>query len=201
MRVFVKTDATWQALDAVPNEMGEWECIVPLTLLQKAKDRLFYFVEASAERGSASLGSEAQPLRISLFDDAGPALVRVCPADGETVAKNPPDIRVEYEDASGVDMHASAVYLDGRNVGEKAAWTANGMSFRPPTPLFCGEHLLEISLRDTRGNRTYRRFLFYVESASRTQEDSGKKSVSAVQAAGFFAGAFAVLKRLFLHKD
>ncbi len=200
-RVFVREGGAWRDYAAALNERGEWECVLPASLLSKLGGRLIYFVEVEGECGAALLGSESEPLSMRLIDDAGPLLVSVCPADGETVAKNPPEIRLEYRDASGLDLRASAVYLDGRSTGENAIWTANGMSFCPETPLECGEHVLEIALRDTRGNRTYRRISFLVQGEEGADSTPPKKPMSAVRAAGFFWGALATLKKLFSNKE
>ncbi|MBR5615293.1 MAG: hypothetical protein IKW66_00580, partial [Clostridia bacterium] len=93
------------------------------------------------------------------------------------------------------------LFLDGRNVGEKAEWTANGVTFRPQTPLDGGEHRIEISLRDTHGNRTYRCVSFFVKGEEKPPEASPKKPLSTVRAAGFFGSALATIKKLFSDKD
>lgn len=199
-RVLVREQNEWHTYAATLNQMGEWECVLPISLLNALGSKFSYFVETKGVTLAASLGSEREPLSMRLVDDAGPLLTSVFPAEGETVAENPPEIRITYEDASGVDLHASEVYLDGRNVGENAIWTANGMSFRPQKPFLTGEHVLEISLRDIHGNRTYRRSVFLVTGENAPASETGKKT-SVVQAAGFFASAFATLKRFFSDKD
>ncbi len=200
-RVLVREGDVWHKYAAALNEAGEWACVLPVSLLNTLGGKLFYFVETQGACYSATLGSERAPLSMRLVDDAGPLLTSVFPADGETVSEDPPEIRVGYGDASGVDLRSSAVYLDGRNAGENAVWTANGMSFRPETPLGEGEHVLEISLRDTRGNRSYHRFTFCVKGTDAPEEETKRKPLSAVQAAGFLAGSYATLKKLFFDEE
>ena len=197
VRVFVREKGVWRDHDARLSENGEWECVLPTTLLNVLGGKLFYFVEAIGHNGGALLGNEREALSIRLVADAGPTLSEIRPADGETVVENPPEIRVAFADASGVDLRASSVYLDGRAVGENAIWMANGMSFRPEKPLDDGEHILEIDLRDTLGNRTYRRVPF--RAVKKTGE--GKRPRSAVQAAGLLASAIVALKKIFTDKD
>ena len=199
--VHVRVRGAWQVYDAVLTELGVWECRLPRHVVASAGKRLLYFVEASGGVYATRLGDERDPLSLRLVDDAGPLLTELFPADGETVSENPPELRIGYEDASGVDLRASAIYLDGRKAGENAIWTANGMSFRPELPLGEGEHVLEISLRDTRGNRTYRRVAFWVQGEGNTDGTPTKKPISTVRAAGFFAGAFSAIKKLFSDKE
>lgn len=199
--VLVREQDEWHAYAATLNQMGEWECVLPISLLNTLGSKISYFVETKGATLAALLGSEREPLSMRLVDDAGPLLTSVFPAEGEAVAENPPQIRVTYEDASGVDLRMSAVFLDGKNVEKNAVWTANGMSFRPQKPLGSGEHVLEISLRDIHGNRTYCRFVFLVVGEDGSGSKTEKKAVSVVQAAGFFASAFGTLKKLFSNKE
>lgn len=197
-RVLVREGDVWCEYAAMLNEAGEWACVLPASLLNTLGGKLFYFVETQGACYGATLGSERAPLSMRLVDDAGPLLTALFPADGETVSEDPPEIRVGYGDASGVDVRASALYLDGKNVGENAIWTANGMSFRPKMPLGEGEHVLEVSLRDTRGNRSYHRFVFFVGEKDAPAGEKKRKPISTVQAAGFLASSYATLKKLFL---
>lgn len=201
VRVLVQVRGEWCDYAATQNEVGEWECRLLASLLSGLGGKLVYFAELAGKHVSACLGSEAMPLSLRLVDDAGPVLTSIYPADGERVRENPPKIRVTYEDASGIDLAGCALYLDGKNVGESAIWTANGMSFCPKMPLDGGEHTLEIVLRDTHGNRTYRHVSFFVKGKDVATDAPPKKPMSAVHAARFFAGAFVTLKKLFLNKE
>ena len=200
-RVLVREGDVWHEYVAALNEAGEWACVLPVSLLNTLGGKLFYFVETQGACYSATLGSECAPLSMRWVDDAGPLLTSAFPADGETVSEDPPEIRIGYEDASGVDVRSSAVYLDGKNAGENAVWAANGMSFRPEMPLGEGEHVLEISLRDTRGNRSYHRFVFFVGEKDAPLGGKKRKPISTVQAAGFLANSYATLKKLFFDEE
>ena len=201
LAVCAKIGGTWVRFPAALNVFGVWECHLPPCEVAKVGKRLSYYVEASGRVYTALLGSESAPCTIRLVDDAGPVILSVCPAQGERVAQDLSALCVEYEDASGVDLASSALFLDGRNVSENAEWTANGVTFRPQVPLGAGEHILEISLRDKHANRTYRRVAFFVEGEESAGAPAPKKPMSAARAAGFFANALAVIKSLFLNKD
>lgn len=194
--VFIKEPNGWTCHTAALNVMGEWECTLPIELLENVGNKLSYYAQVLGESYAARLGEQTAPFTVQLVDDAGPRILEISPSDGEIVPQDLLQIRVSYADASAVDLQASFVYLDGKNVGEAAAWTANGMSFSPKVPLGGGEHVLELDLRDTRGNRTYRRVAFVVEGAKSGKKAEEKKKLSTVQAAGFMAGAFAALKKL-----
>lgn len=187
---------TWERFPAFSNEFGMWECRLPRAVAKQRKN-LRYYVEARGRVYEAALGSEREPLSVRFVDEMGPEILCVTPAAGETATENPPVLRAEYADASGVDLSSSKLFLDGKSVSENANWTENGASFRPNKPLCDGEHVWEISLRDARGNRTYQRVSFFVKG----EAPARKKPLSAVRAAGFLANAFATLKNLFLDKD
>ncbi len=201
LSVCARIGGVWEQFPTQLNDLGVWECLLPTNLPAKAGKRLFYYVQASGYVYETCLGSEREPLSIRLVDDAGPEILHISPAEGEELGEQPHVLHVEYRDASGVDLSASDLFLDGRNVGEKAEWTANGVTFHLQTPLDGGEHRMEISLRDTHGNRTYRRVVFFVKGTDGAQAPSSKKSISTVRAAGFFGSALATIKKLFSDKD
>lgn len=148
---------------ATLDEKGVWEAVIPAADLLKVDKQLSFRIRATGRCYAATLGTVSAPKTVRLIDNAGPMITSLYPADGQAVEGEPrPLICVSFADASGVDSASSAFCLDGRNVGDGAKWTADSVSFQPQTPLSLGEHVLELTLRDTRGNRTYRRTSFHV---------------------------------------
>ncbi len=141
---------------------GVWEVTVPYDLLCAQGTELRYYIEARGGMYSASLGSESAPLVAPIIDNAGPAIHALYPADGEAVEEERPTVCVRFSDPSGVNLSTSMLCLDGFNVSDTAKWTENGVTFRPAKALSMGEHVLEITLRDTLGNRAYSRTAFVV---------------------------------------
>ena len=167
--VFVCTADGVQAYAATMTDEGVWQAVIPYDLLCAQGAELRYYIEARGGMYSASLGSESSPLSCRIVDNAGPAIHALYPAQGEAVEEERPTICVRYSDPSGVDAEASALCLDGWNVSEDVEWSADGLTYRPNKPLLMGEHVLEITLRDTLGNRTYSRTAFVVHDGKELQ--------------------------------
>ena len=186
--VCVKTSSGVHRLAARPDDTGVWEASVPQSLLLGTPDRLVYWIEARAPLYTASLGEEKKPLTMRVIDNAGPVITKIYPADGQAIEDtHSPTIRLCFHDVSGVNLRTSTLFLDGVSVSDGAVWEKDGVTYRPAKPLSRGEHVLEVTLRDMLGNRTYRRVAFLLTDArdlhfyrgeihSHTQESDGQGS-------------------------
>lgn len=162
-RVFIKTDSgDYREFRASCNTDGYYEVCVPYRLLSRLHD-LEYYIEVRGGLYAARYGDAEHPVVLPLDDRAGPGILALYPADGQVLENETvPTVRVEYEDISGVNLPISILCLDGRNVTSGAAWHADFVEYRPEKPLAYGAHMLELTLRDMLGNRTYRKIGFSV---------------------------------------
>ena len=196
VRVWVQGE--WQSFPAALNERGVWECRLSRQVAEYLGGRLRYFVQAIGRVYTASLGEERAPLSMPVVDEAGPLILSFSPSAGQRLSQDPPQISVAYRDASGVDVPASALYLDGRAIGKNAVWTSNGVSFLPQEALGGGEHTVEILLRDRHGNRTYQKSNFFLTSVGRKKPSA--RPFAFLRAAGFLTSVLAALRRIFSDK-
>lgn len=160
----------WAQANCEMNVSGLWEALLPPSFVRKQKKEIFYYIECKGAWYTARLGDAITPLTVPVLDDKGPVITSIFPAEGQSVEKEPhPHIRVGFFDVAGVDLAASAICLDGLNVSEEAQWHEDGVAYRPAKPLAMGEHVLELVLRDTHGNRTYSRTAFCLHDGTQMQ--------------------------------
>lgn len=162
-RLFFKTAAgEYRELHPLCNTDGYLEAWIPYAILSRLHT-LEYYLEVQGGLYTARYGSPEEPITLPLDDRAGPGILSCYPADGQVLENDmTPDMRVEYEDISGVDLPISILCLDGRNVTADAVWRADCVEYRPAKPLGYGTHMLELTLRDMLGNRTYRKLEFSI---------------------------------------
>ncbi len=173
--LFYRDGESWRSAIAEQDEAGLWQASLPRAAVLREEKQLLYYIECKGAWYTARLGSEIDPLTVSIIDDAGPEITAMYPADGEAVEKQlQPEIRVRFFDAAGVDMATSAICLDGVNVSDGAEWQAGEVRYRPAKPLGEGEHVLELVLRDMLGNRTYRRTAFLLHDGTQMRLFSGQ---------------------------
>lgn len=159
--VYVKDKEGFTPITATWNADGLFEATVPYAMLSRMTGKLYYYITARGGLYTATCGTAERPLMQRISDDAGPEILRALPADGQVLEKvTEPVIELEYYDVSGVNLHTSILCLDGHNVSAAAEWTAERVTYRPERALAMGEHTVEVSLRDTLGNRTYRKITF-----------------------------------------
>lgn len=159
--VFVKMGENFIPFAAQMGTDGVYAATVPFALLSRMTGKIAYYITVTGGMYTASCGSAEVPLTQRLSDNAGPAILQAYPAEGQALEKEQhPEITLKYYDVSGVNLRTSILCVDGRNVSAAAAWTADGVTYRPEKPLSMGEHTVEISLRDALGNRTYRKLTF-----------------------------------------
>lgn len=162
-RLFLKNAAgEYREFHPFCNTDGYFEVRVPYVLLS-CLHTLEYYMEVQGGLYTARYGSPEQPVTLPLDDRAGPGILSLYPADGQVLEnETTPTLHVEYEDISGVNLPISILCLDGRNVTADAVWHADHVEYRPEKPLEYGAHMLEVTLRDMLGNRTYRKIGFSV---------------------------------------
>lgn len=162
-RVFFKTSTGgYREFRAACNNDGYYEVCIPYRLISRLHT-LEYYIEVRGGLYAARYGSAEAPVTVPLDDRAGPGILSLYPADGQVLEnETTPTVRVEYEDVSGVNLPISILCLDGRNITANAAWHADFVEYRPEKPLGYGAHMLELTLRDMLGNRTYRKVGFSV---------------------------------------
>ncbi len=158
--VCLLTDGGKRRFTPKRNDDGVWELILPNRLLLTLGASVRYYIEVSGGMYQARLGSAKAPLSVPTVDNAGPAILSIYPANDQAVECDRPIVSVRFFDPAGVDAETSLFCLDGHTVTEGVKWTQDGVTYRPKTPLCMGEHVLELSLRDVLGNRTYSRTAF-----------------------------------------
>ena len=125
-------------------------------LIKKTEEKKSGRVDYDSRQGTAGEG----PRLVVVFQTAGggtdtepPTAAITSPAAGSFVAGATPAITATYSDTgSGIDTASVLLRLDGVNRTASAQVTASGLTFTPPFPLAEGDHLVEITLRDSAGN-------------------------------------------------
>ncbi len=185
------------------NTMGELEARIPFSLLSRTGAKLRFALSAAGPCCVATLGNEKSPLTVHLIDNAGPALTAVRPKDGEVLPKgSAPCLEVSYFDISGINLNNSVFCLDGSNLSQDAEWGETRMTYTPPKALRVGKHVMELTLRDKKGNHTYYRVKFFVGENAQKEEESGDKRKNAKpwHTAAFAAKVFSAFRGLFSDK-
>ncbi|MBR7181743.1 MAG: CehA/McbA family metallohydrolase [Clostridia bacterium] len=164
---------------------GVYEVTVPYRTLLGIGARLEYYIEATGGLYTACCGSRVAPLSLRVSDSVGPLIIRSYPAEGEVLEnERKPRIVVEYTDFSGINPRISILCLDGKNLSDKVKWGKNHLEFLPEHALSYGNHVLELSLRDMTGNRTYRRIAFTVAQAEGLRHYRGEVHAHSVESDG-----------------
>ncbi len=155
VEVSLKTaDGGFIERDAKAGEGGRYTVEFPVEVTDRL-EVLEYFVTIFDGVRKSSLGSSSAPLVTNIDDDKGPTILSLMPPKGFAYDGNrTPEISVEYFDVSGVDTGRSLLYVDGKNVTQKADWGAERVSYTPSSPMRRGRHKFEIILVDTLENET-----------------------------------------------
>ena len=141
---------------------GRWCVMLPQDAIFDLK-RLCYTIHVYDGIRHIVLGSAAHPLVTRLRDLRGPFITRLMPERGYCYDDTrTPEICVRFGDASGVNLTASVMCVDKKNVTSLARWEAGCVTYTPSKPLRYGEHSYEVMLQDNEGNKTYRRVEFSV---------------------------------------
>ena len=188
VRVF--TQQGEEILDCEDGGHGEFEARVPFALLSRVGAKLRFSLCVAAGAYLAVLGSEKLPLTVRLIDNAGPTLTDVFPKEGEVLKKGEAIcLEAKYYDGSGVNPRTSSFCLDGHNLSQEAEWSEVCVTYTPKKPLRAGKHVMELTLRDRKGNRSYHRLVFYVGERRMGEEarTKGKGKAKPWHAAAFAA--------------
>ena len=179
--VLVRIDGRFKAFCARLCDDGLFEATVPLATLARMGARLEYFIRVSGGLYTAEYGNEQAPCTLRIVDNAGPEILSSDPVEGQVLEdERSPAIRVSYYDISAINPHSSVLCVDGRNVSTAAVWGADAVTYRPKKPLALGAHVVELTLRDMLGNRTYRKVNFSISDGSdRAQENGTSKHTKA----------------------
>lgn len=161
--VYVREGEEFLPHVAYQNNEGLFEYTVPFKKVAYMKESLQYYIEVQGGLFAAALGSAQAPLIVSLADNSGPLVLSTYPAAYQVLEnEHLPEISITYHDISGVNTRICVLCLDGLNVSSDAAWSEERVSYKPTAPLAFGTHTVEITLRDTRGNRTYQKYDFAI---------------------------------------
>lgn len=156
------------------NNDGYYEASAPRDLAFDPES-FSYYISMRSGGYSVEYGSAARPITLAVEDRAGPVIRECYPASGQVLeADSSTDFFVHFSDASGVDTARSGVCLDGRAIAKGLRWEDGYLQYTLERVPERGEHLLEITLRDTCGNRTYQRVCFSVASAGRLKRYIGQ---------------------------
>ncbi len=161
--VYLRKGESFVAHIAYPNNEGLFEYIVPFSEVAYMQDALYYYIEVQGGLYAARLGSAESPLLTCLTDNSGPEILSCVPAVYQVLENEfYPKISITYHDISGVNTRISVLCLDGLNVSAGAEWREDSVCYAPEKPLAYGTHTVELTLRDTRGNRTYHKYDFAI---------------------------------------
>ena len=168
VRVHIVTPDGTQTLIPSRDENDAYVVQIPIKILRAQPRTLSYWIEARSGLHCAALGNERNPITVSIIDRQGPIVSRVYPAHGQTLgATDAFEVIASFWDLSGVDLKNTSIFFDGRNVSEQAKWRKGKVFYAPPMPVGVGEHVIELTLRDALGNRSYWRSAFRVSAAER----------------------------------
>lgn len=169
--VWVKQGEEYRAYAATMTNEGVWEVVIPALTLATLGDKLCYYIEVTGGCYTARLGSAAQPYTRRIRDNAGPMILSQRPAEGQAIepADAAPLVSFRFLDGAGVNLRTSVLCFDGLNVSADAVWSECEVTYTPKKLPDPGEHVVEITLRDTLGNRTYRRVPFVISDGEELQ--------------------------------
>ncbi len=161
--VFVREGDQFVPYAAEMGNDGAFEVRIPVGKLDLMQGKMQYYIEVSGGLYTARLGSVEAPCSVRTVDNAGPRVIRITPAEGQVLENElQPEIAVHYADGAGINPRTSILCLDGHNVSGHARFEEQAVYYRPSKPLPMGNHTVEVSLRDTLGNRTYRKSVFAI---------------------------------------
>ena len=103
---------------------------------------------------------------IPVFDNAGPEITSMLPTEGYAYdGRKENRIKASFHDLSGVDVSASKLFIDSKDVTDDARWTETFVEC--PLKAAKGEHTAVLILFDRLGNRTRREVKFSVSDMKR----------------------------------
>ncbi|MBI2576673.1 hypothetical protein HYV84_05650 [Candidatus Woesearchaeota archaeon] len=101
------------------------------------------------------------------IDSTAPSVFNISPGNNTNSQNTTPLIKVEYRDtASGVNVSAVALFLDGEDITVGSTINATLASYTPSNPLNSGSHSGKISLTDTNRNTANYIWTFDLEGSN-----------------------------------
>lgn len=126
---------------------GVWAVTFPAALLARVES-----LAGSIEADSGTYITRFAMPAVKLIDNAGPIITAFAPENGyAAIADESVEFAAAYFDRAGVDAHASHLYLDGKEISAKAAWTPEGVRCTLEK-LKPGKHKIALKLYDCLGN-------------------------------------------------
>lgn len=161
-RVFLREKEAYVPYVATLDTNGLYTVRIPFSKVSRLGEALYYYIEVQGGLYTVGLGSAEHPLISAICDNCGPQILSCTPAPYQVLENQfCPEILITYYDISGVNLGISSLCLDGINVSEKAVWGQESVRYAT-ADLAYGTHTVEITLRDTRGNRTYEKYDFAI---------------------------------------
>jgi hypothetical protein len=109
------------------------------------------------------------PSTSSQEDTIKPTIAIISPLEGETIPTDLPEIKVEYDDLSGIDRDSVAIIVDNYDVTEweEATITTTSCFYTPPEffALDDGNHTVTIQVADKEGNLASLTWMFIVDTS------------------------------------
>lgn len=140
----------------VRQELSQAHC----ELVQALSPGVYYWrVWSTDAKGEATASCEPRGLVVPFTeafaeaDTTPPVVTNVHPPRDAAVPSARPEICASWSDDREVDVPSARLLLDGQDVTAGAKATRQGISFTPAGDLAEGVHTVEISVRDTSGNR------------------------------------------------
>jgi flagellar protein FlaJ len=107
------------------------------------------------------------PIAIAQGENTPPVITNLSPFQGETVETSTPEIKVEYVDASGIDINSVKIVVDGYDVSDwdETTITSTSITYIPPEFLGLkeGNHSATIQVSDIHGNTATETWTFIVK--------------------------------------
>ncbi|MCI5513433.1 MAG: hypothetical protein MR471_04865 [Clostridia bacterium] len=145
-------------IPAQKGEDGLYFAVVPAEDIRRL-EKLEYYIKASDSIRSVCFASQDAPQTIYLYDNVGPELYGLSPANGFYCEDSDNDgkitVKGKYRDVSGMKLSKCILCIDKKNVTAGVAWSSEGFEYTTPSRLRNGRHTIEIALFDNLGNKSY----------------------------------------------
>ncbi|WP_342043013.1 Ig-like domain-containing protein [Bacillus sp. OTU2372] len=143
---------------------GDGRYTATLTAANVPQNGFEYYIEAKAGTQVQTSGSSDVPYPVTLIEDTeGPAITGMTPQDTTKVESPTPEISALIDDPSGVDETTVQMWLDSKELTAPAATISKTqVKYVPEQDLALGTHIVKVTAKDTKGNRTEKTWTFEV---------------------------------------
>ncbi|MEH7116864.1 Ig-like domain-containing protein, partial [Neobacillus vireti] len=123
-----------------------------------------YYIEAKAGTQVQRSGTSDVPYPVTLIEDTeGPAITGMTPQDTTKVESPTPEISALIDDPSGVVETTVQMWLDSQELTAPAATISKTqVKYTPEQDLALGTHIVKVTAKDTKGNRSEKTWTFEV---------------------------------------